>query len=206
MPTLFNRPFALRDLRSVTRFGLGAPRYAQRITFNPASVSEVVIDCSFDRQDSGRVIDGDWDRLTMPVENLAKYQFCVARFVDGLSWESAGAYDYMMDLIDQKPGVDGCFSLADVKARYSRLDQIFQAIKAQGELKPRIKLRPDNFRERGGIYMHIDRSGRPVFAGGGIHRFAICRILGLTAVPAQVGVLHRKGLAVWKNNKSKVWC
>lgn len=196
---------ALKDLRSLALFGLSAPKYAQKIFVNPLSVSEVVVDCPFGRQDSGRVVEGDWDLSKMPVERLAKYQFCMARFVDGVSWEQAGAYEYMMRLIEQKPGIDGCYSLEDVKARYNRVDQIFQAIKAQGELKSRDQVRPGSFRERGGVYMHIGRDGCPVFAGGGIHRFAICRILGLTVVPAQVGVVHKAALGVWKSNQEKIW-
>ena len=50
-----------------------------------------------------------------------------------------------------------------------------------------------NFRERGGILVHIGSDGEPCFAGAGYHRFAIAKILNLR-FPAQIGCVHIEAL------------
>lgn len=58
---------------------------------------------------------------------------------------------------------------------------------------------PRCLRESGGVYVHINRNGEAIFGGGGIHRFAIARILSLDTIPAQLGVVHEEALKLWKN-------
>ena len=56
-------------------------------------------------------------------------------------------------------------------------------------MKTRNEIFKDNFREVGGIYIHIGVDGKPYFGGGGCHRFAIAHILQII-FPAQIGCVH----------------
>ena len=44
---------------------------------------------------------------------------------DGLSWDEAGAYQYMLELIQQLGRVDGCKNIDQIISRYAKLDNIF---------------------------------------------------------------------------------
>jgi len=89
-------------------------------------------------------------------------------FVQGKSWEEAGAYQLMTNIIQKKLGADGCRSYEDIVVRYQKLDQLYQWISSNRILLSRKDLKPQNFRESGGVYVHIDRNGEVVFAGGGV--------------------------------------
>jgi uncharacterized ParB-like nuclease family protein len=59
---------------------------------------------------------------------------------------------------------------------------------------------PAHARERGGILVHVDREGRPVYNGwSGCHRLAIARHLALPTVPVSVGVVHADAVRSWRD-------
>ncbi|WP_143559272.1 hypothetical protein [Alkalispirochaeta americana] len=153
----------------------------------------------FSRKDSGRIVDGDWDVNVTPLEDFPKYKICYERFVNGKTWDQAGAYDLMDELMKIKPGADRCYSSSDVKVRYDALDEVYRKVKTQNELMSRKEIHKYNFRESGGVYVHIDRNSNFIFARGGCHRLAISKILKLKIIPAQVGVVHYKALPFWRN-------
>lgn len=182
-----------RDVSNVMRYGPRAPLYAECIWINPAACSKSMT--AYSRSDSGKVIRGAWpaqeERDLMALE---KFQICFSHWVQGQSWEDAGAYDYMKRLIEERGPVDHCTTDADVRARYLALDKLFVQIKNQERLKTRKEINPRSFREQGGIYMHIGPQGVPYFGGGGFHRLAIARILEINCIPAQVGCIHISAL------------
>ena len=117
------------------------------------------------------------------------------RWEGGASWEETEAYDQMLRLITQTgKSVDGCRSLDEVVRRYERLDAVFEQVREDRRLRSRSELPlPDRgFREVGGVYVHLGRSGQPIFGGGGFHRLAIARVLELPEIPAQLGVVHEE--------------
>ena len=103
----------------------------------------------------------------------------------------------MMERIAERGELDGCRSLDDVIARYERLDVMFERVTREKRLRTMSEVRPDNFRERGGVYIHIGRHNNPIFGGGGCHRLAMAITLGIDEIPAQVGVVHPDALARW---------
>jgi hypothetical protein len=114
----------------------------------------------------------------------------------GLSWEETGAYEHVLARVaaSGRP-FDGCRDARDVVRRYTALDEVYDTVRAEGRLRCRDELGPGGYRERGGIYVHVDRDGNPIFGGGGTHRLAMALILGLRRVPAQLGVVHPRGIA-----------
>jgi hypothetical protein len=189
----FGWPDALRMLRH----GSNAPRIAERIWIRPADCDAAI--SSVSRQQTGQVLDGDWDLHTRPLSDLPKVQMALLHWQAGRSWRDVGAYDYMMERIAERGELDGCRSLEDVIARYERLDVMFERVKTEKRLRPLSEVRPDNFRERGGVYIHIGRHNNPIFGGGGCHRLAMAIILGIDEIPAQVGVVHPRALAQWRS-------
>ena len=178
------------DFCNVIRFGLDAPRYAQRIYINPCSVRFAVD--AFTRDHSGRVISGDWDRNTVPIHTLNKFQITHRRLSEKLSWEVAGAYASMLALLESRPMPDGCRSIDDIRLRYKNLDDLIDHLSKSGRYLTMEE--QGGYREMGGIYVHIGRSGEIIFGGGGAHRLAIAQGLELERVPAQLGVVHREAL------------
>ncbi len=141
------------------------------------------------------IMGGDWDLQTYPVNELEKYHICRKHFVDGLSWEEAGAYDNMARAFKKKPDPDGCRTWDDVRIRFEKLDELFERVKKDRRLLTKKEINGKKaMREKGGIYMHFNRNGQPVFSRGGSHRFSIALILGFEIIPVQVGVIHKDGI------------
>ena len=114
---------------------------------------------------------------------IPKITFCYMRWVQKQSWEETGVYEYMEKLIEESNGkcIDGCRTLADIHKRYNNLDLIY--LEAQKEKT----LRKQKFGNN--ILIHLNK-GKPIFAGGGCHRFAISKILNLECVPVDVGLIY----------------
>lgn len=184
------------DILNWCRYGSAGPRFAEAIFIDPGRC-ELQVDC-WNRRHSGQVAGGDWDLAGTPLCESPKFQHCLQHWRDGLSWQETGAVEYLAELIaERRSAVDDCWTRTDIAERFETLDRLFEATSRSRRLLTRQQLDPRNFRELGGIYMHIDRHGRPLFGGGGIHRLAIAKILRLPIIPAQVGVVHTSALPDW---------
>lgn len=186
----------VRDRWNRLRFGPGAPLSDECIFVDPRDVRHVYLPGrtpavpTFRRRHSGLVVDGDWDQSRGPLPETRATRAIHDRFVRGMSWAETGVLDYHLAMISEKGISEGARTLQDVLARYEALDRVYEEAQRTGRLRPRCEL-PGHFRrEHGGIFFHIARDGEPLRSGGGRHRFAIARILGLASVPAQLGVIH----------------
>lgn len=194
-----------RHLVGFIKYGRGAPKPMERIVVAVGDCNQALVN-SISRNATGEVMGGDWDVELTDVDRIKKIQICRLHWVDGLSWRDAGAYDNMMDIIAQRGGkqADGCRTLDDVVARYARLDKIFETVQRERRLRFAHEVDPKVAKEAGGIYIHIDRNGRPVFGLGGAHRLAIARILKLDNFPAQIGVVHPDAVKKWRARYSSL--
>jgi hypothetical protein len=196
----------LRDIKNAVLYRSLAPKTNQLIYIDPSKIKTVVEKNSgdgeaiFKRKHSGLVVSGDWDRNVYPIDTHSKINICHLHFTRGSSWEEAGAYKAMHELIEEKGSFDGCVSLDDVRKRYETIDNLFNEIKSSGYLAPRSEIISNNHREYGGILIHIGRSGEPIFSGSGCHRLAIAKALNLKKIPCELGVIHAGAL---KNIKYK---
>lgn len=188
-----------RDLSNLRVHGRTGPRYAERVWINPLAVGTFVVDRNVNRAQTGQVVDGDWDRRTAPLSEQVKIRACELHWKDGVPWEETGVYEHMMEIIKERGSADSCRTMADVVARYERLDVMFQQICAEGQLRSRDELQRRGFRARGEIYIHIGRGPQLLFGGGGCHRFAAAQIAGLECIPAQLGAVHPHTLDNWTN-------
>jgi hypothetical protein len=173
-----------RDIGNIITYGWHAPKYAERIFINPQNV-KLISEAGFSRNDSGRVLGGDWDLNSKPLQSLKKIAIVFKHIETGKTWKECGAYENMLELMEAHPGADDCHNENDVIERYERLTDLIQHLKNGGEF-----YNSSNFRESGGLFVHIGRDGEIIFGGGGCHRMAISQKLGLTKIPAQIGVIH----------------
>lgn len=191
--------FWKRDVLNRVKYGGNSHVSCEAIFIDPKSITRVINPGIFNRWDSGRVVGGSWDEKTTDIYDFPKYIVCHKRFVDGKSWEEAGAYKLMLNLIEKKPGEDGCHSIDDIKSRYEDLNKVYDRVARERKLLSRSDIKSYNFRESGGVYVHIDRKGEIIFGGGGCHRLAIAKILRLEVIPAQLGVVHEDALRFWRS-------
>jgi len=186
--------YLYRDIYNVLKFGHGcAPLAAQKIYIRPAEITKCVL--SFSRTHSGMTVDGDWDLMGCELEETPKIAVCRRRFVQGLTWEEAGAFDIMAREFDRGSFPDGCRDWNDVRCRYEKLDRLFEKFCMEKKFFSRKKLRGRRaFREHGGVYVHVGRHGEAIFGGGGFHRLAMAKFAGIERIPAQLGVVHMLAL------------
>jgi len=191
----------IKDFINYISHGSSAPKYAELVFIDPAKITKVLNEeCSLNRKDTGAVYAGNWDIGSYEFDDLKKYQICKKHFEGSLSWGEAGGIENMNLLFKTHSKPDRCESLDDVDKRYLELDNIYSFLKKGGAFKTRKELHGNLwFREKGGVYVHFDRDGHPIFGGGGCHRLAIAKILNLPCIPIQVGVIHTDGVMKWRS-------
>ena len=187
-----------RDLYNGFKYGRGAPLYAECIWVDPNDCNLIIengLDDGVSRKSIlGLVVNEKWDQFEItPLKNNPKIQYCYKHWQEGLSWEDAGAYDYMRGLIEKYGPVDKCSNDEDLVKRFNSLDSVFETIKKEGKVKTQKELGKQKLRELNGVLIHIGPDGLPYFGGGGHHRIAMAKILNLP-FPAMLGMVHQNGL------------
>ena len=190
------------DLLNRVRHGELAPQMWQTVWIDPAECRS----CLYTGFRSGEVRAGDWDLMAVPLNDLPKVAMCREHWLEGRGWEETGIFDYVLAGIERTGRPEsGCSSLEELERRYARLDEMFLRIASEGRLRSRLELGAVAYslRERGGINVHLGRSGQPIFAGGGIHRLVVCQILGLDRIPAAIGLVHKAALPALSTSASE---
>ncbi|MCK7544775.1 hypothetical protein MLC59_11405 [Marinobacter bryozoorum] len=184
------------------RYGAQAPRYAERVWIQPSACHRYIEAADLAkhlgsrvRQMSGKVVQKWPSELEQPFENHPKLTYCWNHWRDGQDWNEAGAIGFMLSRIAVSPtGVtDHCRTPEDVQARFDNLDRIRDDVLQRGRFPSRQELDPGNYREVGGILMHLGPEGEPIFSGAGCHRFAIAMLMD-QPFPAQLGCVHESAL------------
>jgi hypothetical protein len=188
------------DVANLARFGRNAPRFAERIWVDPAALTTTLDPLDW-RISSGRVKGGDWDLDAWAIDESV-VQACILRWRDGVPWRDTGAYDHIMAAMARSPeGVfDGCRTLEDVERRHARMDSLFDQVAAEGRLRPRNELPGHQFREMGGVRVHVGRTGNLIRGGDGAHRLGMALALGLPVMPAMIGCVHLEAINVWRSS------
>lgn len=185
---------ALRDALNLVAQGGGAPRAQERIWIDPSRLTRIYTrnpaqTPDYKRRHSGMVLAGDWDRHTEPLDASWKIAACLAHFRDGVPWKDTGVYDHMAAMIAERGQFDSCRTMDDIIARYEKIDALYSEIRKNG-FRDNTLWRFGTPRLPEGVYIHVDRHGEPIFGAIGNHRVGIARALGLTRIPAQLGVVH----------------
>jgi len=153
---------------------------------DPASVSRY--NCLFIRKwkgafVTGAIIDGDWDRVGLPVAEHPVFLGLRERFVDGVPWEQTKlftneGYVYLKE---------GSQSETCLKR-----DRLYESIKAHGVLPDHPP--PPGKKQEGvkNVMVFIGRDGEFIFSCRGWHRLCIAKFLHLKNIPVTVLARHRK--------------
>lgn len=176
-----------------------APKFAQVIYVKQKDIN-LFYKCK-EVNGTGKVISGDWD-LTLEYSEDAeiKYRFCKMHWNEGIPWENTGIYAYILERINLFGQYDNLQNLSEVKTRYKELDKIFNEVKETRCLRTQKQVNPNNFREVGGIVVHIDRYNKPIWHSNGTHRLIIARLLNIHQIPVQLGVVHKRAIKRWKDS------
>lgn len=170
-----------------------APLFAERLWI-PMNKLKFALKLWSSKQ-TGSVVN-DWpEQLVTPINEILVVKSCMSHWHDNVPWEQTGIYQQMMGYIEQHGKVDRMKSRQDIEVRYQELDKLYYSVLETQVLSTRQKLIKGNFREEGGILVHIGPDGMPYFGGKGHHRLAVAIAAGLDRIPAQIGVVHRSGLA-----------
>jgi len=174
--------FYVRDLKNLLRYGPDCPRAFQLVFLSPEEITSTLIPKRFSEDDAGKVLPGDWDKKVKNLNEVKKWVTIHDALRAGLRWEDSGMFEHYSNSKKYSPDA--------LKRRYQDLMGVVEKIRHDGYLKQRRELSPFNFRERGGIMVHIGSQGNPVFAGDGYHRLALAKICQFPLIPAAVGVVH----------------
>lgn len=121
---------------------------------------------------------------------MTKYQAVEQHFCEGVSWEDTGIIDHLLERMseEERTSIDGCRNREELKARYDRIDELYDDLKERGYQEE--KHSSTNY-----VAVHITRDGEFVFAGSGCHRLAISKILDLNEIPVWIRARHKE----WQN-------
>ncbi len=143
---------------------------------------------------SGMIKEGDWDRKTLPIEELDIVQGAKDRFTAGMDWPETEYYQSHLDRILTGEQWRGCRSKQDLDEYFTQFDRLYEKIKKNG-YRPQSELREAEFGDTAPveheITVHIDRGGRFLFCDGR-HRLAIALVLGIEKIPVKVCIRHAK--------------
>lgn len=196
------------DLKNKFLYGINAPVYGERIWINPNELKLIFkpresfdyLKKFKDEDDiSGMVIKDDFPEIEnnnsyMSIFEHINIKETLDHFIKGLSWEETGAYERVLKRIEENNGcADGCRNFDDVIKRYKNIDNIFAAVKENKKLFTRFELDSNNFREQETFTIHINQNKQLFLGKGGFHRFGIALVLGLSKVPAQIGLIQKSG-------------
>jgi len=194
--------------RSLDRFQFGLdvlrlnaiPREYLRhrlIYCDPLQIKQLLIPKILKRSNrrlSGYVTSRDiFSGNTIPLRLHPKIRYCFAHFDSKLTWRESLVYDYYSSLLINNIRIDKIWDVSDLEERLKALDLLFENVANSGQLKTRFELgfSSQRFEEQGGIYVHFDGAGQPIFGGGGFHRLAIAQIVGLHRIPVCLGLVHK---------------
>ena len=188
-----------RNITNLIKYGFSAPRFYELIWLHPKKCSMLLpfnaLKNLFGAKDiieiSGLVIQAQWPfEAAVPISADRRIKICMEHWVNGLSWEETGVYEYEKKLLE-KEGYTGRYkNMSEVKKRYENLDLIFEQVNLEGRLKTAEELQPGQDQRRGETFFHIGPNGEPFWGGGGAnHRFAIAYILRVP-LAVRVGCVH----------------
>lgn len=182
-----------RDVANKLKYGWSAPLYKELIWIDPRKIEYMIEREEVKRvsglhrsRASGVVIDWKKVKNIKPITEEFRIQYCYEHWKNGKTWEELGVIDHMKQTKSY-----GDWSRDKIKARFRMLDNAFQEAKNERGLKTRKELDPENFRESGGILVHIGTNGETFFGGNGFHRLSIAKVLELEKIPACVGLVDR---------------
>lgn len=173
---------------------------------NPKNVTHGCGNLKFNLNQNLGVEDGDWDNARFSIERSSRvYTSIYAMINESAAWESTPLYEWMIKNVETNNVLyqRGCNTKESVLLRGKQITELIQKLMECGELKNQKQLSPSERINEGvmdEVNMAIDRNGKFLFAGNGIHRFCISKILGFKKIPVLIYKRHKQ----WEIFKEEV--
>jgi len=142
--------------------------------------------------------DGDWDRLSEPIENLPLYRMCKQHFLNEVPWEKTAEYKGFAQRTGRKNTTEEELKATDEYMQY--MDRLHTSIRDAG-FKPQTLLMPsdDMFDRRPSflneVQIFVGRQGACMVKTG-IHRVILAKLLGLSSIPVRTRIRHTDWQAI----------
>ncbi len=141
---------------------------------------------------SGMIKNGDWDKKTLPIEELSIVRAAKDRFINKYDWKETNYYKSSLERISRGEHWRGCQNTKELDIYFSRFDNLFKEIKNKG-YKAQKEIKDDRYGNTAPVEhevtVHIDRNGQYLFCDGR-HRFAIALALNIDKIPVKVCIRH----------------
>jgi hypothetical protein len=141
------------------------------------------------RWHAGRVLAGDWDEATQPLDDYHLASVVDDRFVRGRDWAKIPYIKKALRKVARGERAWGnrCATAADVMARCRYLDELHASLQRQGYSTERRsgELAFTHF------LVNIGRNGELIRNNDGKHRIILARQIGLPHLPARVFIRHQ---------------
>jgi len=140
----------------------------------------------------GKIINGDWDLLKKPFENLDIFIALRERLIEGKEWKTTVFYNRIFNEIKQGKFLWGCKNQFDFENRLKKIEILFENIKKNGyksqkELQSNNNINPILLEDE--VAINIGRNGDFLF-NNGAHRLSIAKILNIKKIPIKITVRH----------------
>ena len=180
-----------RDFKNKVKYGLEAPVYAERIWINPSMFTEAVFMSSRKaREESGQVLNEfpPVGAKIVSIYDLPKIKSSFEYWNEGQPWEKTEYFRRYKDKHQEK------YIRTINKYINGFYDVLYEEVKKEGKLKTMKELKRRNFREEGGVLIHIGPKGKLYHGNAGNRRLSIAILLGLDMIPAMIGYVHKDGI------------
>ncbi len=195
------RIYLFRDACNRIMHGPDAPRFAERLWIDVGDCRKRMTRMGRKDEISALVVSGRWPfENSMPVMDNGIIRNCVQHWVEGLPWNETDEADRISRAMEKYPGAYGCIKTEDIDDYLRKLDRMFGQIAEDGGFRTRKQMEPRNFRERGGIVIHIGPDGELFLGEDGNHRFAMAYSLDMLgklerrSIPVEVGCVHQSAI------------
>lgn len=141
----------------------------------------------------GKIMDGDWDGLTVRFEETDVFQSFRQHFLDGCPWNETPLYARVTKEIQAGGVAYDCSSMTEYDAKLERMDGMYRAIQENGYQSQKEIAQRENHPYKGEdeISVCIGRDGDLLFEDGR-HRLCLAKILQVPQIPVKITVVHKK--------------
>lgn len=180
----------------------------EAISVDPSSVTTFNVSLD-DALGLGRIVDGSWDTVEHPLEEIYIYSGLCQRFEEGRCWSDTDYVRFARDQIEANgswSGYEGIDQFIDVRCAY--VDELYERIRSDG-YQPNSQ-RSHDVPERSvkagrARYIHeleplvvIARDGE-IQLRDGFHRVTIAKLLGIAEIPVLVLARHTQ----WQHRREE---
>ena len=151
-----------------------------------------------------RIINGDWDELTILYDDTLLHECIIQRFKQGKKWEDTEYYQRILEILIAKTG-NYYDSKQKCDDKFRSLDELFHDIKTKGyKTRSEYSLSKTGFfkfdikKMLDHISVDIGRDGNILIVHGK-HRLSIAKILDIPKIPIIIIKRHKKWME-FRNN------